>query len=211
MGDVEMLVNLVVNVCGGVPDAFGRVIHEILRRLLDSYVLGIGVHSADIVMYDVLVIVKQVAERHFSHFGKLLRGIVCTQRCPMVVGTKEYRLISVLAQNGIHINRLHAVNEVFMHIDNSREHRARLVLHLVGEIILGRVGDDHTVNVHRAAKCLLVFVDCFGISFAAFSPSTVYHRAGSGSSADNDDATRGNLGFFVSTVFHLELVNMTVI
>ena len=152
-------------------------------------------------------VTRQVAERHPSHFGEFLRGIVGTEGRPVVVGAQVYVFRSMLAQRLVNVHRLDAWCQMFHHVVDGQRLRLACFLHLFGTIVFYGGGNHHAIDVHVVAEFLLILVGSLCVCRAAFSPSAVCHQCpGVGSVAHHDDARVCYLGVLVGSNLVLVLV-----
>ena len=98
-----VLIDGVVCIGGGVTHTCRYIVDKVFGGFLDGDVLGIAVHTSDIAVYNLSLIVRQWAEGYACHLCKLLSSIIGSQWCPMVVCTQEDVFISMFAQGCIDI------------------------------------------------------------------------------------------------------------
>ena len=191
-------VELIVGICGGVVNAIGNIIDEILGGSLQRDVSGIAIHASDKAPYHLARVALQRAERHLGNLGKLLCGIVCAKRCPVVVGTQEDVLAGMFPQNGIDIHGMNVRCEVSMYVVDGKPLLVRAFACLLGTVVVYGRGDNHAVYVHILPERLLVFVGRLRIGHSSVGSSSISHqRPHLVALAHDDDALVGYLRVLV--------------
>ena len=139
-----------------------HVIYEILRRRLHLHVAGKGPHRAHVVMDGPRVVFLQRLVVRGCHLGKHPRGIVGTQRCPVVVGARIDGFLAVASQRVEDAHPRHVGVEFRHQLLDGRALILCPCLERVRTIDRHCVRNHHTIDVYLG-ECLFIAVHQVGI------------------------------------------------
>ncbi len=166
---LPFLVERVDGVESAVVGLARNVAYEVFGRFFDSQVARETIHGAHIVGRDDGVVGVEAVERHLSHTGKFLGGIVGAEWSPMVVGARIDGLVGMLRQRCVDVDRNDGVVQGGEERIDALAFVARERRGAVGHIESCGGGDGHAVDADAGGKRVVVGIDRAGVAYHALA------------------------------------------
>ena len=199
--DAVVLVEGVVDVCGGVFHIGGDVVDEVLGCVLQRDIFRVAVHAAYVAMYHVLLVGLEVAEGYSGYFGEGLCGIEPSEWCPMVVGTQEDIFVLMFLEDEVDVHRFDARIEVCEDVADGGQLGVGVALHFLRTIVGDGGRDDHTVDVDVGEGRFVVISHIGIVGTTCSRPSECHQGAYVLILTHNHDTCIRYLGILLEGVF----------